>query len=124
MASVRPDQLQLSDDDEKVTLPMPGDRFYLSIAPYRDSTHECHFHSLTTCQGEMGDQDVHVKVVDASGQVLVDKEAVTNPNGFVGVWLPKGSSGTVEVSTPRGTGAQSFSTADDDATCMTTLRVG
>jgi hypothetical protein len=123
MASVRPGQLLLSDDDEQVALPMPTDRFYLSIAPYRDSTHECYFHSLTTCQGELAGEPVHVRVVDASGAVLVDKETATNPNGFVGVWLPKGSSGTVNVSTSQGSGSQPFSTGDDDATCMTTLRV-
>lgn len=123
MASVRPGQLLLSDDDEQVALPMPTDRFYLSIAPYRDSTHECYFHSLTTCQGELAGEPVHVRVVDASGAVLVDKETATNPNGFVGVWLPKGSSGTVNVSTSQGNGSQPFSTGDDDATCMTTLRV-
>jgi hypothetical protein len=122
-ASVRPDELQLSDGDEQVTLRMPADRFYLSIAPYRAKTHECYFHSLTTCQGEMASSDVHVKIVDTSGAVLVDRRTVTNANGFVGFWLPKGVSGTVEVTTGAGTGSQPFSTGADDPTCMTTLRV-
>jgi hypothetical protein len=122
-ASVRPDELQLSDADEQVTLRLPADRFYLSIAPYRGKTHECYFHSLTTCQGELAGEAVRVKIVDTSGEVLVEKETATNANGFVGFWLPKGASGTVELTTGAGTGSQPFSTGADDPTCMTTLRV-
>jgi hypothetical protein len=44
-------------------------------------------------------------------------------NGFIGFWLPKGASGTVEVTSGRGTGSQRFSTGVDDPTCMTTLRL-
>lgn len=124
MASVRPGELQLSDGQGKAILPMPRDRFYLSVAPYVDHTHECHFHSLTTCQGEMMRAPVHLTIRDGSGAPLVDKDVVTNANGFVGTWLPKGSSGTVEVTSPSGRGTQSFSTAAaDDPTCMTTLRL-
>ena len=121
--SVRPAELQLSDDDRQVTLRTPADRFYLSIAPYRDKTHECYFHGLTTCQGELTAEDVHVKIVDTSGEVLVDQDTVTNANGFVGFWLPRGASGTVELTTEGGAGSQPFSTGADDPTCMTTLRV-
>ena len=53
VASVRPDVLLLSDDSSEVTLPMPDDAFYVSVAPYVAQTHACTFHSLTTCQGEM-----------------------------------------------------------------------
>jgi hypothetical protein len=124
MVSVRPGELQLSDGQGKASLPLPRDRFYLSVAPYVDHTHECHFHSLTTCQGEMMRTAVHLTIRDASGAPLVDKDVVTNANGFVGSWLPKGSSGTVEVVSRRGRGTQPFSTeAADDPTCMTTLRL-
>jgi hypothetical protein len=37
--------------------------------------------------------------------------------------LPKGASGTVEVTTEGGAGSQPFSTGADDPTCMTTLRL-
>lgn len=125
MASVRPGELQLSDDQGKVSLPLPGDRFYLSVAPYAQRTHDCHFHSLTTCQGEMGGETVHLRITDSSGAVLVDKDARVNANGFVGSWLPRGTAGTVEVTSAKGRGTQPFSTsAADDATCMTTLKLG
>lgn len=122
-ASVRPGELQLSDGDATASLPMPADRFYLSVAPYAKDTHECYFHSLTTCQGEMLKRSVHLRIVDTGGRVLVDQETTTNANGFVGTWLPRGSSGTVEITTPQGTGTQPFATGSDDPTCMTTLKV-
>ncbi len=124
-ASVRPDELLLSDGEDEVTMPLPDDRFYLSIAPYADKTHDCYFHSLTTCQGELTEQDVHVKIVEkATGDVLVDDQQVTNPNGFVGFWLPKDVDGTVSVSHAGRTAQQDFSTrGDDEATCMTTLKL-
>lgn len=122
-ASVRPNELQLSDADGAATLPMPADRFYLSVAPYADNTHECYFHSLTTCQGEMSKRLVHLKITDANGAVLVDEDTTTNANGFVGTWLPRGARGTVEVTTADGHGAQPFGTGPDDRTCMTTLRL-
>jgi hypothetical protein len=122
-ASVRPGELQLSAGDAKASLPMPADRFYLSVAPYAKDTHECYFHSLTTCQGEMSKQPVRLRIVDTGGSVLVDQETTTNANGFVGTWLPRGSSGTVEVTTPQGSGSQPFATGADDPTCMTTLKL-
>jgi hypothetical protein len=122
-ASVRPNELQLSDADATTSLPMPADRFYLSVAPYAKDTHECYFHSLTTCQGEMSKRPVHLRIVDAGGRVLVDHETTTNANGFVGTWLPRGSSGTVEITTSQGSGTQPFATGADDPTCMTTLQL-
>jgi len=122
-ASVRPDELLLSDGTDEVSMPLPEDRFYLSIAPYAAKTHDCYFHSLTTCQGEMSKQPVRLRIVDTGGSVLVDQETTTNANGFVGTWLPRGSSGTVEVTTPQGSGSQPFATGADDPTCMTTLKL-
>jgi hypothetical protein len=122
-ASVRAGELQLSDGDATASLPMPADRFYLSVAPYAEDTHECYFHSLTTCQGEMSKRSVHLRIVDAGGRVLVDEMTTTNANGFVGSWLPRGSSGTVEITAPEGSGTQPFATGADDPTCMTTLKL-
>ncbi|HET8614298.1 MAG TPA: CueP family metal-binding protein [Actinomycetales bacterium] len=123
MASVRPTELELSDEDGTAALPIPADRFYLSVAPYAKSTHECYFHSLTTCQGELSKRPVHLKITGADGAVIVDEDTTTNANGFVGTWVPRGSSGTVEVTTSEGHGSRPFSTGDDDPTCMTTLKL-
>ncbi|MHB1064925.1 MAG: CueP family metal-binding protein, partial [Georgenia sp.] len=123
MASVRPEVLLLSDGVAEHSLPLPADRFYVSIAPYVNQTHECFFHSLTTCRGELGGEDVTVRVVDDAGEVLVDEERTTFANGFVGMWLPRDVTGTIEVTQGGRTGVVEFSTDADGATCVTTLRL-
>lgn len=124
MASVQVDDLLLSDDDgTEVTLPMPADAFYLSVAPYAEQTHECFYHSLTTCQGELDDEQVEVTIRTDDGQVLVDEEVTTFDNGFVGFWLPRNVEGTVEVSHDGRSGAADFGTGVEDPTCLTTLRL-
>ena len=67
MASVRVDELQLSGAEQELALDLPEDRFYLSVAPYVNQTHDCYFHSLTTCQGELAGEDVEVTIVDDAG---------------------------------------------------------
>ncbi|RIK15345.1 MAG: hypothetical protein DCC50_08445, partial [Acidobacteria bacterium] len=64
IASVQPAAVLLSDaEGREARLPLPQDEFYLSVAPYLDQTHECHFHSLTTCRGELGNEELTVRVV-------------------------------------------------------------
>ena len=124
-ASVRPDKLILNDGTREASLPLTGENsFYLSIAPYASRTHECYFHSLATCQGELVAKPVHVKIVDAAGAVLVDADATTYANGFVGFWLPANITGTVTVTTDGKTGTVPFATGLEDATCLTTLKLG
>lgn len=125
-ASVRPGELQLTDAaGRKASLPLPADRFYLSIAPYVDGTHECHFHSLTTCRGELSGAELDVTVLDgATGDVLISGQRTAFDNGFVGLWLPRGI--TVDV-TIGYQGRQAHATvstaAGDAATCLTTMRL-
>lgn len=122
-ASVQPDELLLMDEDTELTMPLPDDLFYLSVAPYVSSTHDCYHHSLGTCQGELAGQEMQVMITDDSGEVLVDEEVTTYTNGFAGFWLPKGSSGTIEVDYDGRSGVAEFSTDDDDPTCLTTLQL-
>ncbi|CAM3583143.1 CueP family metal-binding protein [Occultella aeris] len=124
MASVRAEELVLTDATADVALDMPEDVFYLAVAPYVAQTHECYFHSLTTCQGELVEQDVQVRVTDEStGQVLVDEVRTTFENGFVGLWVPRGAAGTVEVSYDGKSGVVEYTTGADSATCVTTLQL-
>lgn len=123
MASVRSDSLLITDGQEEVTLEIPEDRFYVSIAPYVSQTHDCYYHSLTTCVGELSQQEVDLRITDSAGNVLVDETVTTFDNGFVGVWLPRDVSGTIEIGFDGFRGSASFATTDDGATCITTLQL-
>ena len=124
MASVRVDQLVLSDADQEVAVDLPEDRFYLSVAPYVDQTHECFYHSLTTCKGELGGEEVQVSIVDdATGDVLVDETVTTFDNGFAGFWLPRDIEATLTVSYDGKTAETAIGTGEEDPTCLTTVQL-
>ena len=126
MASIRPDALLLtSADGTEASLPMPEDAFYVSIAPYVETTHDCYFHSLTTCTGELGGEELDVVVTDlATGEVLVDEALTAQPNGFVGLWLPRDLEVDVQIQRDGLAASTTLSTADvEDATCVTTMQL-
>lgn len=126
MASIRPNELLLSGDQERETaLAMPADEFYVSLAPYINQTHDCYFHSLTTCKGEMQNTDVQVVVTDkATGEVLVDDTLTTFDNGFMGLWLPRDIDATITIEYDGLSATSDLSTRnDDDATCVTTMQL-
>ncbi|HEU0041444.1 MAG TPA: CueP family metal-binding protein [Jiangellaceae bacterium] len=124
MASVRPSEVVVSSGDEQFNLEIPDDRFYLSVAPYVDQTHDCFHHSLTTCKGELASEEVRVQVVDeTSGKVLVDEMRTTFENGFVGLWLPRDIEGTLTVTYDGKVGEVDFATDTDAPTCLTTLQL-
>ena len=124
IASVRADELLLSSDDQEVVVDLPDNQTYVSIAPYLTSTHDCFYHSLTTCLGELDNEDIQVTITDeATGEVLVDEATTTFDNGFVGFWLPDDATGTIEITHQGRTGVTEFSTTEDGATCVTDLRL-
>lgn len=124
MASVRPGELLVSAGGEEFSLGVPEDRFYLSVAPYVDRTHDCFHHSLTTCTGELASTDVQVQIVDKTNdKVLVDETLTTFQNGFTGFWLPRNIDGTLWVTYDGKTGAIDFATDQDAPTCLTTLQL-
>lgn len=123
-ASVRPDGVLLSSAGGEVTVPVPDGQHYLSVAPYVDGTHDCFFHSLTTCTGELGGEEVTVRIVDdASGEVYVDETTTLHDNGFTGFWLPSDVTATVTVTSSDGTGTATVSTGPEDLTCLTSLQL-
>lgn len=125
LASVRPGEVVLADEDgAEVSLALPDDQFYVSIAPYVDRTHECFFHSLTTCLGELQNEEVTVQVInEADGTTLVDEELRTYDNGFVGLWLPRDIDATVTIEHDGRIATGPISTSDDAPTCLTTFRL-
>ena len=125
MASVRPDHLVIRDaEGSQVALRLPADQFYLSVAPYLSTTHDCFFHSLTTCRGELRNADIHVTVNDSvTGEVIIDQAMRTFDNGFVGMWLPAGIQAEVTISYEGRANTSQISTGADDATCITTAQL-
>ncbi|MCC6375996.1 MAG: CueP family metal-binding protein [Microbacteriaceae bacterium] len=123
-ASVRVDELVLKDSTGEVSLPLPADRFYISLAPFVKQSHECFYHSLTTCRGEMGNQEFQFKVTATDGSVIFEGTRTSFGNGFIGTWLPRGSQGTITVTDSNGLSGQVlFGTGADAATCVTTLQL-
>ncbi|PYH00779.1 hypothetical protein CVV67_09395 [Arthrobacter stackebrandtii] len=126
MASIRPDELVLMDAAKReAAVPMPADEFYVSVAPYVAQTHECHFHSLTTCVGEQRNKEMSVTVKDnATGKAVLEEKRSTFDNGFMGLWLPRGIDATLTIGFDGKSATQALSTkAGDDATCVTTAQL-
>lgn len=47
------------------------------------ASHGCFYHSLTTCLGELDNEDIQVTITDeATGEALVDEATTTFDNGF------------------------------------------
>ncbi|WP_460774142.1 CueP family metal-binding protein [Nocardiopsis nanhaiensis] len=126
VASVQADTLVLSDTDDgqEAELDLPEDQFYLSMAPYVDHTHECFNHNLTSCLGELRDEEIAVTITDDSDDsVLVEETGPTFDNGFAGYWLPSDIDATVTVEYEGRSGSTQVSTGADDPTCLTTLEL-
>lgn len=123
VGSVRANELVLTDGQGQARLPMPADRFYLSIAPYLTATHDCFDHNLASCKGELAGKAVHVTVRDAAGATLVDRDVTTYASGFAGLWLPRGITGTLTVTHEGRSATAAIATGADDPTCLTTLRL-
>ncbi|MCA1782124.1 MAG: CueP family metal-binding protein, partial [Intrasporangiaceae bacterium] len=121
--SVRYDHVLFTTEDGEKQIPLAEDDFYLSLAPYVDQTHECYYHNLAGCQGELVGEDLDVTITAADGEVLVDETVTTYDNGFVGFWLPRDIEGTIEVSFDGRSVTAPIATGPEDPTCVTTLQL-
>lgn len=120
-ASIDDTALRLTADGKTETLALPEGLFYLSIAPYLTTTHECFTHNLVSCRGELANERFSITVRDADGAVVLEGDYLSGANGFVGLWLPAGIEGTVTVGYQDRIATGAFSTRPAAATCMTTL---
>lgn len=124
MASVQTDELVLTDGQQEATMALPQGKSYVSIAPFVDETHDCYYHSLTTCLGEMSGENVDVVITDSeTGEAVVDESTTTFDNGFVGFWVPSDISGTIRITAEGKSGSTEFSTKSDGPTCVTDLQL-
>lgn len=120
--SVLPGELILSDEERQVSLPI-DDSFYLSVAPYLTGTHDCYNHNLTSCQGELAEQEIDVTITGEDGTEIFAGPATTGPNGFAGFWLPKDTTATLTIDYDGKTATTQVSTGAEDPTCLTTMQL-
>jgi len=119
-SSITGENLILKDSNTTVQLALPKNQFYLSFAPYENSTHPCAMHSPSSCRGELVKVPVHATITDKAGEVILDEDLQTMENGFVGVWLPKGINANIQVTYNGKVAAADISTFANSETCLTT----
>ncbi|PIC69846.1 hypothetical protein CSV77_11275 [Sporosarcina sp. P16b] len=123
-ASITSSELIVTDDDKKVTTyDLPEDEFFVSIAPFVNTTHPCDIHSLTGCQGELVEEDFDVHIEDSEGHVILDEVKKTEANGFIDLWLPRNDTFTVTIKQDTKKTVSEITTFDGDNTCITTMRL-
>jgi hypothetical protein len=114
----------VSADGHEAEAPLPTGVRYVSIAPYVTQSHDCFWHNLATCRGELAGTTAHFTITADDGEVLADQEVPLGANGFAGFWLPADAAGTISVEQDGRTGAVPFTTTPGSPTCITTLQIG
>lgn len=97
--------------------------FFVSIAPYENSTHPWENHILTGRKGEMVDKDFKVKIEDKEGNIVVDKKVNSGSNGFLDFWLPRNKKFNITIEYKNKSTNSMISTFDKDPTCITTIQL-
>jgi len=107
----------------EVTVPMPDDLMYVSVAPYLQRTHPCATHYMSGCQGELVGAPVHVQAILADGTVLIDEVMPTMANGFIDLWLPRDQAIDLHMSLEGASVVGRLTTFADSRTCITDLQL-
>lgn len=122
-ASITSHELIVTDNGKETSFDLPEDEFFVSIAPFVSSTHECGIHSLTGCQGELVEKDFDVHIQDAEGNVVMDETITSFENGFIDLWLPRDRTYQVKIDYDGKTVESEISTFKGDNTCVTTMQL-
>ena len=123
-ASISSEQLIVTENDGKeVIFELPEDEFFVSIAPFINQTHPCEIHSLTSCQGELVNEQFDVYIEDANGNVVLDDTLQTQVNGFIDLWLPRNQTYNITIEQEGKKAVSEFSTFENDGTCLTTMQL-
>lgn len=123
-ASITSSELIVTDDKQDETrYELPEDEFFVSVAPFKTETHPCDIHSLTGCQGELVEEDIHVYIEDSAGNVVVDEVMQTEANGFIDLWLPRDETYNVTMTLDGLETTAEITTFDGDNTCITTMQL-
>jgi len=121
--SVYDDELVVILDNTRVSVDMPEDEFYLSVAPFIESTHECAFHSATGCRGELKQEEFFVEFVDSDGNIILSESMMSMSNGFIDLWLPRDIEGTLTITQGELSTSKMISTEAGEPTCETTMQL-
>ncbi|HEO8421744.1 CueP family metal-binding protein [Niallia sp. FSL W8-0635] len=121
-ASISSDTLTVNTlENEERIYHLPKDEFFVSFAPYLIETHPCAIHNLAGCRGELANKEFAVYIEDQEGNIYVDEQLTSQPNGFIDLWLPRNTDFQITISYNGKTAKTNFTTFKDDNTCITTL---
>ena len=107
----------------EVTVPMPDDLMFVSVAPYLQRTHPCATHYMSGCQGELVGAPVHVQALLADGTVWIDEVMPTMANGFIDLWLPRDQAIDLFLRLDGASVVGRVTTFADSRTCITDLQL-
>lgn len=122
-ASITSSELIVTENNKETSYKLPKEEFFVSIAPYIDTTHPCDNHSLTGCQGELVEKEFDVFVQDEEGRVIIDEKMTSLENGFIDLWLPRNETFHVKIEHNGKSSKSEISTFDGDNTCITTMQL-
>lgn len=121
--SVYDDELVVILENERISVDMPEDEFYVSVAPYINTTHECLYHSATGCRGELKSETFFVEFIDEDGNVIISEDMTSLSNGFIDLWLPRNIEGTLTITQGELSTSKVISTEAGEPTCETTMHL-
>ena len=116
-------QLIITTKDHRDMIYLPDDEFFVSVAPYIHETHPCTNHVLTSCQGELVNEDFEVTIVDEQGDIVVHGTFNSGSNGFIDLWLPRNKAFQIEIKHEEKQVISEISTFEHDGTCLTTMQL-
>ncbi len=123
-ASITSSQLIVTNTDASEEIyDLLEDDFFVSIAPYIETTHPCSNHSLTGCRGEMAEEEFAVLIEDTQGNVIIDQTFISQANGFIDFWLPRDRTYRVTIAHDGKSQESEISTFLNDNTCITTMQL-
>lgn len=122
-ASITGQDLIVYHEEGEEKYPLGEELFFISFAPYIDTTHPCETHSLSGCQGEMVNEDVEVVIKTEDGEIIFDETMSTGGNGFINLWVTRDQTYELKIFYEGKEVSQSFSSFSNSATCITTLQL-
>lgn len=103
---------------------LPEYEFFVSIAPYINTTHPWTNHSLTGCKGEMKYEDFDILIVDnQNNEEVVKGKFNAGNNGFIDLWLPRNREFILKINHEKGSIETAISTFENSPTCLTDLKL-